>query len=84
MQLEVNGGPSATQNGARIIQWPFSGASNQIWNVQSTSDGFFTIIPLNSGKCMDVTGISTSNGAPIQQWACTGGANQSWQFIPAH
>jgi hypothetical protein len=82
LQLDVAGGPSATQNGVRIIQWPFWGGSNEIWNVQPTSDGFFTIVPLNSSKCMDVTGISLINGAAIQQWACTGGANQKWQFVP--
>lgn len=30
----------------------------------------------NSGKCLDVTGVSTADGAPIQQWDCLGTANQ--------
>ena len=81
-QLEVQGGPTATQNGVLIVQSPFLGDSSEIWTVQPTADGFFSIVPLSSGKCMDVRGISLSNGAPIQQWTCTGGANQKWKLVP--
>lgn len=81
LQLDVMGGPTATQNGVRIIQWPFWGGSNEIWRVQSTSDGFWSIVPLNSGKCLDVRGISIDDGAPIQQWTCWGGDNQKWQLV---
>ena len=38
--------------------------------------GYTSFVAQNSGKCMDVTGISTANGALIQQWQCIGGANQ--------
>lgn len=32
----------------------------------------------HSGKCLDVSGLSTLNGAPVIQWSCNGGANQQW------
>ncbi len=40
------------------------------------------VIAQNSGKCLDVTGISTKAGAPLQQWTCLGGLNQQWTFLP--
>jgi hypothetical protein len=82
LQLDVNGGPAATQDGARVIQYPFWGGSNEIWQVTPTDDGYYTIVALNSGKCLDVTGISIDDGAPIQQWSCWGGDNQKWRLVP--
>ena len=41
---------------------------------------------VNSGKCVDVTGISTSPGALIHQWTCdpasalTTKKNQIWRL----
>lgn len=43
LQLDVIGGPGATQDGILIQQWPFWGGTNQIWNVTPTPDGYFTI-----------------------------------------
>jgi len=40
------------------------------------------LIAKNSGKCLDVAGISTTSGALVHQWDCWGGPNQKWQFIP--
>lgn len=81
LQLDVQGGQGATQNGAPIVQWPFWGGSNEIWRVEAASPGFFSIVALNSGKCLDVSGQSTANGAAIQQWACWGGDNQQWSLV---
>ncbi len=82
LQLNVNGGTAVTQDGAAIIQWPYSGASNEIWSLAPNADGSYSIKVLSSGKCVDVAGISQSDGALIQQWACWGGANQKWSLVP--
>jgi hypothetical protein len=37
---------------------------------------------LNSGKVLDVTGMSLDNGAYLQQWDWWGGLNQQWQIVP--
>jgi glucosylceramidase len=79
--LNVEGGVSATENGAPIIQWPNSGETNEIWNLVPYSDGSYSIKSLSSGKCVDVTGDLTSDGAKIQQWQCTGNANQKWSLV---
>ena len=82
LQLDVTGGPEAVQDGIHVIQWPYWGGSNEIWQVQPVADGHYKIVALNSGKCLDVDGISLSDGAPVQQWSCWGGDNQSWQLVP--
>lgn len=47
------------------------------------TDGYFELVSLNSGKCLDVSGGSTAAGAPAIQWTCHGGANQHWRLEPA-
>lgn len=88
LQLDVIGGPGATQDGVLIQQWPYWGGSNQIWNVTPTPDGYFTISPQNSGKCLDVIYTSWNNyglnpGTLVQQWDCWNGPNQEWKIVPA-
>jgi hypothetical protein len=41
---------------------------------------WYELVNRNSGKALDVCGVSTADGACIQQWARSGGANQQWQF----
>lgn len=83
MQLDIRGGPAATNGGAILQQWPYWGGSNEIFQVTANSDGTFTIKPVNSGLCVEVSGNSTINGARIDQNACTGAANQEWQLLTA-
>ena len=40
----------------------------------------YELVARSSGRCLDVTNISTSNGARIQQWTCHGGTNQQWSL----
>ncbi len=83
LALTVNGGASALQNGAYLVQDTFSGQTNQVFNLQPMADGTFEIVALHSGKCMDVEGVSKSNGAYIHQWTCLSASNQKWSLIPA-
>jgi hypothetical protein len=82
MQLDVQGGPSFTQDGVPIIQWPYWGGTNEIWTLSSTSDGYYNLHPVSSGKCLDVTGASTNDGAQIVQWTCNSNDNQKWSLVP--
>ncbi len=88
LQLDIAGGPSATQNGAALDQWPYWGGTNEIFTVNATADGYYTLNPVHSGKCLDVPFWSGSNwgknqGTTIQQWSCNGGDNQKWSLVPA-
>jgi hypothetical protein len=80
--LDIAGGPGATQDGAWLTQYPYWAGTNEIFQVNQTPDGFVTINPISSGKCLDVEGISKAEGAYIHQWSCWGGDNQKWSFVP--
>ena len=83
MQLDVAGGPGVVWDSVPIIQYPFWGGSNEVFNLQPTGDGSFNIVASHSGKCFDVVNLSTQDGAKIQQYGCWGGENQKWSFVPA-
>jgi beta-xylosidase len=42
---------------------------------------WYELINRNSGKALDVCGVSTADGACIQQYTRSGGQNQQWQFV---
>jgi hypothetical protein len=44
---------------------------------------WYEVVNRNSGKALDVCGVSTADGACIQQYARSGGQNQQWQFVDA-
>ncbi|WP_372448402.1 non-reducing end alpha-L-arabinofuranosidase family hydrolase [Kibdelosporangium banguiense] len=45
------------------------------------TSAWYVLINRNSGKALDVSGVSTADGAGIIQWARHDGANQQWQFV---
>jgi hypothetical protein len=45
---------------------------------QTMVNGLYIIRNVNSGKVIDVSGISTENGANISQWTYYGTENQQW------
>jgi glucosylceramidase len=69
-------------NGAAVQQWTCgSGSTNQEWQFQPTSDGYYQVVTRNApGVVWDVTGgpSATGNGTPIQLWSAAGGTNQQW------
>jgi len=86
MSLSGNNGA----NGTAMILWDCSGSPNP-------GDGqVFTFVPIeagdqifllkinSTGKCVDVSGVSTADGALLQQWDCLGAGqtNQLWDIIP--
>jgi hypothetical protein len=64
-------------NGTKIELWSCNGGQNQQWTLNA--DG--TIVGVQSGKCLDVTGGGASpNGTALELWTCktTNNANQVW------
>jgi endo-1,4-beta-xylanase len=45
------------------------------------SNAWYEVVNRNSGKALDVCGVSTQNGACVQQYSRSGGQNQQWQFV---
>lgn len=69
---------SSVNNGGNVIQWPYSGSTNQKWQFTDLGDGVYSVINMNSGKGLDVESVSVDNGANIQQWDYLGGDNQKF------
>ncbi|MFC8797785.1 non-reducing end alpha-L-arabinofuranosidase family hydrolase [Promicromonospora sp. NPDC057138] len=44
---------------------------------------WYVLLNRNSGKAMDVSGVSTADGALIHQWTRTNANNQQFQFVDA-
>jgi hypothetical protein len=75
----------STANGAAIQLWDWVGVNNpnQRWTIAPSSDGFFKLTAVHSGKAADVNSGSTADGATIIQWPYGGGPNQQWSFSTA-
>jgi glucosylceramidase len=72
----------STSNGTAVQQWACgSGNTNQEWQFQPTSGGYYQVATRNnSSEVWDVTGgtSATGNGTLIQLWSAAGGTNQQW------
>ena len=75
--LTVDGGK--TNDGANVHIWDYQNTLQQQFNLVYDGQGYYEIIPLNSGKRLDVVGYG--NEANVDQWSDNGGNdNQKWQI----
>ncbi|MET9503776.1 RICIN domain-containing protein [Streptomyces sp. NPDC006622] len=87
--LDVNN--ASTADGAAVIQWTCSGGTNQQFTLRPVTvlrnNQDYQLVAAHSGKCVDVSQISTTPGAKIHQWTCDpAGAldtkrNQIWRLL---
>ncbi|MEV7026079.1 alpha-L-fucosidase [Kitasatospora sp. NPDC093558] len=73
---------ASTADGAGLIQWPWTGGTNQQWKLVPNADGSYRLSNAKSGKVVDSPGNS-AQGANLDQWTGDGGDNQSWQLAPS-
>jgi len=78
LQLDVYG--LSASDGAAVIQYPFWGGANEIWQVTPTSDGFYSLTPIHSGKCLNISGSSGADGALAEQSTCSGIDSEKWSL----
>ena len=78
--IDVNGG--STADGARIIQWTWTGATNQQWTLEPNPDGSYRLRSVSSGKVLHSAGGS-AQGAALTQSTDTSSDNQWWKLVPA-
>src|SRR5947207_6801390 len=76
--LDVNG--ASTADGANLIQWTRTNASNQQFQFVDAGGGNYKLRARHSGKLADVLGASTADGAAVVQWTDNGGANQQFSL----
>jgi hypothetical protein len=67
---------ASVDNNAIVQQNSNDGGDHQKWKFQLTTDGYYQIVNVNSGKALDAAG--TSNGSICQQYSYWGGTNQQW------
>jgi hypothetical protein len=76
---------ASTANGANIQQYTDNDTGAQRFSISVTDSSdptAFSIMNMNSGKCLDDKDWSSANRGPFQQWSCTAGTNQSFRFYP--
>ncbi len=76
LYLDVYGGYE--DDGTRIIFWPYNGACNQKWRIESDNYGAHTIVSACSNKSLDIYGGNLYGGAPVILFPKHGKDNQKW------
>ena len=57
-----------TVNGTNVWLWEQNNAGGQVWDIERTNDGLYTLTNPHSGKKLDVSGSGTANGTNVQIW----------------
>ncbi|MGC9538888.1 alpha-L-fucosidase [Streptomyces sp. UG1] len=78
--MDVSGASSA--DGAPVIQWPWTGGTNQQWKLLLNSDGSYLLVNVRSGKVLN-SPSGSSQGSALNQWANTSTSNQWWTLVPS-
>ncbi|MEU4346055.1 RICIN domain-containing protein [Streptomyces sp. NPDC023838] len=86
--LDVSG--ASTADGAAVIQYTCNGATNQQFTLNPVTalgnSKDYQLSAVHSGKCVDVSNVSTTAGALIHQWTCDPASalgtkkNQIWRL----
>ncbi|MFF1478456.1 RICIN domain-containing protein [Streptomyces sp. NPDC058301] len=86
--LDVSG--ASTADGAAVIQYTCNGATNQQFTLHPVTalgnSKDYQLTAVHSGKCVDVSNVSTTAGALIHQWTCDPASalgtkkNQIWRL----
>jgi alpha-L-fucosidase 2 len=79
--LDVYGG--STADGAKVVQWSWTGGTNQQWRLEPNSDQSFRLVSRGSGKVLQNPGGSTTQGTQLDQWSDTAGTHQWWRLVDA-
>ena len=74
--------PGGSGQGAALIQWTDNGGTNQWWNlVPAATSGYYRLVNVSNGWCVDIEGGSTADGARAVQRLVSGESSQEWQII---
>ncbi|MFJ5955250.1 glycosyl hydrolase family 95 catalytic domain-containing protein [Paenarthrobacter sp. NPDC092416] len=79
--MDVDG--QSHNDGAAVIQWPWTGGTNQQWTLIPVHDGSFRLASVMSGKVLDNPATSMISGQELDQWKDTYGPNQWWKLVRA-
>lgn len=77
-QCPNNAGPSSADGNVQQQNY-CDGGDQQLWNfvpVAGVADRY-TVVNQQSGRCLDVSGVSSADGAAVHQWTCLNGLTSS-------
>ncbi|MER7837760.1 RICIN domain-containing protein [Streptomyces sp. NPDC096040] len=87
--LDVSG--ASTTDDAAVIQYTCNGQTNQMFTLNPVTalgnSNDYQLVAVHSGKCVDVSDVSTAPGARIHQWTCDPASalstkkNQIWRLL---
>ncbi|MDQ0760965.1 RICIN domain-containing protein [Streptomyces canus] len=87
--LDVSG--LSTADGAAVQQWTCLNGTNQRFTLRAVTalgnSHDYQLVAVHSGKCVDVSTVSTAPGALVHQWTCDTGStlttkkNQIWRLL---
>jgi len=78
--LDMDVASKSTADGAKILQYTATNATNQQFDVLALGDGSYSIRPVHSGKSLDVYQKNPNDGAELRQWTWSGNTNQRWRI----
>jgi galactose oxidase len=78
--MQISG--ASQSSGAAVIQFPCSGAADQLWSLVPYQN-YYHLVVQHSGQCLNVTGDSKLVGAALIQWPCqtNGQTNDQWSVV---
>lgn len=79
VMLEIEGASKKNLANAQLYQSDPS--AKQYWKIEEDSNGYLTIINLNSGLALDVNGGKAQNSTNVQQYSPHGGKSQKWVAV---
>ena len=81
MAMDVSGGSNDAKNGTNVSLWRRNYTAAQQWYIMPSSDGYYMIKNLQSGKNIDVTAAGEKNGVNIQMWEGNNTCAQKWRIM---
>ena len=69
--------------GAAVQAKAFTGNGLQQWKLVKVGTDLYTLVNVDSGCLLDVSGAQKKAGASTLVWSANGGANQKWRFVQA-
>ena len=87
---DCDGCSGSPTTGQEVIQYNVNGVPAQQWTIHSQGDGYFTIVSVQSGLCLDdpygngtpSRNLPQTNGSSTMLWqvGCNGNPAQNWRF----
>ena len=69
---------ASKNNGGNVQIWNYDNVEQQQFNIVYDGNGYYSIIPIHSGKAIDIQGGEKKPGTNVQQYENNGTISQKW------